>query len=45
MVPPMVGVAIREPVEEMGPAPPRAPSQTMISNSSEPVGVEDKNMS
>jgi hypothetical protein len=43
--PSMVGVAIGEPVLEMGPAPPSAVSQTMISYSSEPVAEEEVNMS
>jgi hypothetical protein len=44
--PPMVGVSIGvEPVVEMGPAPPMAASQTMISNSLAPVAVLDVNIS
>lgn len=45
LTPPMVVVAMAEPVEEMGPAPPSAASQTMISYSSEPEAVDDRNMS
>jgi len=41
----MVGVAIAEPVEEIGPAPPRAASQIMISYSSLPVAVLEVNIS
>jgi hypothetical protein len=36
----IVGVATGEPVEEIGPAPPRAANQTIISNSLLPVAVE-----
>lgn len=45
VVPAMVGVATVLPVEEMGPAPPRASSQTMISYSSLPVAEDEVNMS
>jgi len=41
----MVGVAMAEPVLEMGPAPPSAASQTMISYWAEPDAVEDVNKS
>ena len=34
-----------EPVEEMGPAPPKAASQIMISYSLDPVEVDEVNMS
>jgi hypothetical protein len=34
-----------EPVEEIGPAPPRAASQTIISYSLEPDALELRNMS
>jgi hypothetical protein len=41
-----VGVSIGvEPVVEIGPAPPMAASQTMISNSSAPVAVLEVNIS
>jgi hypothetical protein len=44
--PPIVGVSMGvEPVVEMGPAPPMAASQTMISNSFEPVAVLEVNIS
>jgi len=45
VTPSMVGVAMGEPVLEMGPAPPSAASQTIISYSSEPVAEEDVNIS
>lgn len=45
VVPAIVGVATVLPVEEMGPAPPRASSQTMISYSSLPVAEDEVNMS
>lgn len=38
-MPAMVGVETGEPVEEIGPAPPRAASQIMISYSFDPVAV------
>lgn len=41
----MVTVAMAEPVLEIGPAPPRAASQIIISYSFEPVEVEEVNMS
>ena len=41
----MVGVAIGGPVLEIGPAPPRAASQIMISNSALPLDIELVNMS
>lgn len=41
----MVGVAIGDPVLEIGPAPPRAASQTMISYWALPLVVEEVNMS
>ena len=44
-MPLMVGVAIGEPVEEMGPAPPSAASHIMISNSLAPVAVLEVNIS
>ena len=44
-IPPMVVDAMAFPVDEMGPAPPRAASQTMISYSALPSAVEDRNMS
>jgi len=43
--PATVGVATGEPVLEIGPAPPRAASQTMISYSALPPEVEEVNMS
>ena len=45
MTPEMVVVAMAEPVEEMGPAPPMAASQTIISYASEPPEVAEVNMS
>jgi hypothetical protein len=36
MTPPIVVVAVADPVAEIGPAPPRAASQTIISYSLEP---------
>jgi hypothetical protein len=41
----IVGVETGEPVEEMGPAPPRAASQIMISYSFDPVDVLEVKMS
>lgn len=41
----MVGVAIVDPDEEIGPAPPRAASQTMISYWALPLALELVNMS
>lgn len=41
----IVTVATAEPVLEIGPAPPMAASQTMISYSLEPPDVEDVNIS
>jgi hypothetical protein len=45
LTPSMVTVATAEPVLEMGPAPPSAASQIIISYSFEPVAVEDVNIS
>jgi hypothetical protein len=45
VTPPIVGVATGDPELEMGPAPPRAASQTMISYWLEPVAVDEVNMS
>lgn len=45
LTPSMVGVAIGEPVLEMGPAPPSAVSQIIISYSLEPLAEEDVNIS
>jgi hypothetical protein len=45
VVPAMVGVATVLPVEEMGPAPPMASSQIMISYSLLPDADEDVNIS
>lgn len=39
MTPSIEGVAMDDPVEEIGPAPPRAASQIMISYSEVPVAV------
>ena len=44
VTPPMVGVAIGEPVLEIGPAPPKAASHTMISYVEDPLGADDVNM-
>jgi len=44
-VPAIVGVATGEPVEDIGPAPPKAASQIMISYSLEPVAVLDVKIS
>ncbi len=41
----MVGVDTGDPVEDIGPAPPSAASQTIISNSLLPVAVELVNIS
>lgn len=41
----MVGVETGDPVEDMGPAPPSAASQIMISYSLEPVAVLEVNIS
>jgi hypothetical protein len=43
--PAMVAVAIGDPVEEIGPAPPRAANQIMISNSLVPPAVDAVNKS
>jgi hypothetical protein len=45
LIPAIVGVAIGEPVLEIGPAPPRAASHIMISYSSDPAADDDENMS
>jgi hypothetical protein len=45
VMPPMLGVETGEPVLEIGPAPPSAASQTIISYSFEPPEEEDVNMS
>jgi len=45
LTPSIVTVATAEPVLEMGPAPPNAASQIMISYSFEPVADEEVNMS
>jgi hypothetical protein len=45
VIPLIVGVAIAEPVDEIGPAPPRAANQIMISYSLLPVDVELVKMS
>ena len=44
-LPPIVGVAIGEPVEEIGPAPPSAANQIIISYSLAPVAVLEVNIS
>jgi hypothetical protein len=43
--PAMVGVDTGDPVDDIGPAPPRAASQIMISYSDEPVALAAVNMS
>jgi hypothetical protein len=45
LTPPIVGVAAGDPVLEIGPAPPRAASQTMISYWLEPVALDEVNIS
>jgi hypothetical protein len=45
VTPATVGVAMALPVDEMGPAPPRASSQIMTSYSSDPPAVDEVNMS
>jgi len=45
LTPPIVGVATGEPVLEIGPAPPSAASQIMISYSLEPDADDEVNMS
>lgn len=45
VAPSRVTVAMALPVDEMGPAPPKAPNQIMISYCSAPVGVEEVKIS
>ncbi len=45
VTPAIVGVATGDPVLEIGPAPPRAASQIMISYSLAPDAVDEVNMS